>query len=630
MLAPLRSRASGSSWGVDPGAVRRSAQYDAGLAPAADPRDADPGRTFADRRLIIAAGSRRYRSLVTPGEDVIDPATFAGAIPPSPGVAPHVRIGRDRWLNLLWLAPAGLVLLVIAVVVARALRHTDTVREFIAAHPGTAVSPQEAAHPGFPAWVSVQHFFNLFLMMFIIRAGLQILADHPRLYWTRHSTPGREWLRVQKPVPADALWTAKQDSISLPRHVGLPGLRHSIGLARWWHLGADVLFLANGAVFYALLFGTGQWRRLVPTTWAVFPNALSVMIQYLSLDWPVDDGWVAYNGLQLIAYFVTVFVAAPLALLTGLGMSPALSTRFKRVSKLLSIQVARSVHFLVLVWFLVFIVTHVTFVAATGLVRNLNHMYAGRDDTSWVGLAVFAASLVLCVAAWVAATPFTLRHPRVVQRVGFALIGPAQRLFEHVDSSPGEYTEDDISPYFWHNGRYPDSDEYEQLRAGAFADYRLHVGGLVDRPVDLSLAELRALPYHEQITQHFCIQGWSGVAKWGGVSMGTILDLVGPRSEARWVVFYSLADGSDGGRYYDAHPIEQMSSELTMLAYDMNGEPLSFGHGAPLRLRNEIQLGFKQVKWIGGIELVADFADIGSGYGGYNEDHEFFGYRQTI
>jgi DMSO/TMAO reductase YedYZ molybdopterin-dependent catalytic subunit len=257
-------------------------------------------------------------------------------------------------------------------------------------------------------------------------------------------------------------------------------------------------------------------------------------------------------------------------------------------------------------------------------------MYALRDDSGWVGFAVFSLSMVVCIVAWVAATPFTLRRPRLVQRIGYALIGPAQRLFEHVDSSPGEYTEKDISPYFWHNGAYPDSEEYQRLFVGGFADYRLHVGGLVEHPVELSLAELRALPFHEQITQHFCIQGWSGVAKWGGVSMQTILDLAVPRPDAEWVVFYSLGDGADRGIYYDAHPIEQMSYRLTMLAYDMNGEPLSFGHGAPLRLRNETQLGFKQVKWIGGIELVADFADIGSGYGGYNEDHEFFGYRQSI
>jgi sulfoxide reductase catalytic subunit YedY len=238
--------------------------------------------------------------------------------------------------------------------------------------------------------------------------------------------------------------------------------------------------------------------------------------------------------------------------------------------------------------------------------------------------------MVIVVIGWVAATPVTLRHPRAVQRIGYFLIGPVQRLFEHLDATPGEYTEKDISPYFWHNGQYPDSAEYQTLLDGDFADYRLRVDGLVDRPVELSLSQLRALPYHEQITQHFCIQGWSGIAKWGGVSMQTILDLVEPQPEAKWVVFYSLGDGPDQGIYYDAHPIEQMTNHLTMLAFDMNGEPLTYGHGAPLRLRNEIQLGFKQVKWIKGIEFVAHFSEVGGGYGGYNQDHEFFGYRQSI
>ena len=112
--------------------------------------------------------------------------------------------------------------------------------------------------------------------------------------------------------------------------------------------------------------------------------------------------------------------------------------------------------------------------------------------------------------------------------------------------------------------------------------------------------------------------------------MQAILDLVQPKPGAKWVVFYSLGDGPEKGIYYDAHPLEQMSYELTMLAYDMNGEPLSFGHGAPLRLRNENQLGFKMVKWIKGIEFVDTFDHLGGGFGGYNEDHEFFGYRQSI
>jgi methionine sulfoxide reductase catalytic subunit len=572
--------------------------------------------------------SAGYRARLTRGEERIDPQSWAGSLPVATGIAPRLRVGRDRWFNLLWLLPISLVGLLGAVAGAQGLRDMPIIQRFIARYPGTIVS--SGTNPGLPWWVEAQHFLNVFFMVLIIRAGLQILADHPRLYWTRHSTPGRDWFRIQNPVPEDPLWTAKADSVSLPRHVGLPGLRHSIGLARWWHLGMDVLWLVNGAVFYVLLFSTGQWRRIVPTTWKVFPAAASVLVQYLSLHWPTEMGWTAYNGLQLLAYFITVFVAAPMALITGLGMSPALSTRFKWVSRRLSIQLARSLHFLVLVWFLFFIIIHVTLVFTTGLLRNLNHIYADRNDATWVGFGIFCGVMVLLVAVWVAATPFTLRHPRVVQRVGFAMVGPFQRLFEHVDATPGEYSDDDISPYFWHNGAFPTTEGYQRLFDEGFASWRLKVEGLVDNPVELSLDQLRGLPRHEQITQHFCIQGWSGVAKWAGVSMAAILDLVRPRPEARWVVFYSLGDGPDSGLYYDAHPIEQMRYHLTMLAYEMNGEPLSFGHGAPLRLRNEVQLGFKQVKWLAGLDFVADFSEVGGGHGGYNPDHEFFGYRQSI
>ncbi len=120
------------------------------------------------------------------------------------------------------------------------------------------------------------------------------------------------------------------------------------------------------------------------------------------------------------------------------------------------------------------------------------------------------------------------------------------------------------------------------------------------------------------------------MAKWGGVATRALLDIVKPSAKARYAVFYSFADGSDGGRYYDVHAIRNLRHELSIVAYEMNGEPLSVLHGAPLRLRCENQLGFKMVKWISAIELVEGFADLGAGQGGYNEDHEFYGYRMPI
>ncbi len=570
-----------------------------------------------------------YRNEIHTAEDIIDVETYGGGFDLTRrATAPKLRIGRDRWFNLLWLIPIGFALLIAGVAVGKGLHNMPAVQSFIQRHPGT---DSAGVTPGLPAWIGWTHFFNLFMMMFIIRTGIQILCDHPRLYFSRNATPGKdEWLRVGPPVPDDELWTANADTVALPPQLGLPGFRHSIGLARWWHLGVDVLWLVNGAVFYVLLFATGQWRHIVPTSWDVFPNAASVAIQYLSLDWPTDNGWVAYNGLQLLSYFTTVFIAAPAALITGLGMSPALSQRVHWLSKRLSIQHARSLHFVVLVYFLFFILVHVTMVLTTSALRNLNHMFASRDDNSWIGFGIFAAAMVVTAIAWVWATPFTIRHPRVIQRVGYALVGPFQRMLEQLDPKPGAFTEKDISPHHWRNGRLPETVEYKELEQNDFKDWRLKVYGLVEHPMEFSLEDLMALPYHEQISQHFCIQAWSGVAKWGGVQMKTIMDIVKPLPEAKWAVFYSMGLGATGGIYYNAHHIGQMDHHMTMLAYNMNDQPLPYLHGRPLRLRNELQHGFKLVKWIKGIEFVADYRDIGSGYGGYSEDHKYFGRHQTL
>jgi sulfoxide reductase catalytic subunit YedY len=548
-------------------------------------------------------------------------------LPPRQGIVPQVRIGK-RWYSTLWALPIGAALLLVIVAACQSLREFDGIEAFITIYPGVPhAAPSVEA--GFPWWLRLQHFVNMLFMMFIIRAGIQILADHPRLYWSRDCTPGTEWFRFQHPVPMDRVWTAKDDAVTLPAWLGIPGLRHTIGLARWWHFSVNGLWVLNGVVFYALLFSSEQWRRIVPLTWEVFPNALSTAIQYGSLDFPVDQGWTRYNGLQQLTYFITVFVAAPVSIVTGLMQGPAISNKLGWFGRLLNRQAARSVHFISFGWFVLFIVAHGAMVFATGLRQNTNHMFAGVHDASWSGFALFLPAMIVLTVAWLWASPFTINNARLVQRVGRFMVGWLKGLAEWWDPR-SQLTEKDISPHFWPNGTMPSSQEYEALLAGGFAAYRLRIGGLVERPLELSLAELRALPRQEQITTHFCIQGWSGVAKWGGVPIKRILDLVDPKPEARYAVFYSLADGGDGGRYYDVHKLSNMRHDLTILAYDMNGASLSVLHGAPLRLRCENELGFKMVKWIAAIEFVSDFADLGAGQGGYNEDHEFFGYRMPI
>lgn len=552
-------------------------------------------------------------------------------------MVPAIRIGR-RWVSTAWLVPLTIAALIVGVAIAQHLRQHEWMQEFILRYPGTS-APRGGIEPGLPGWLRWSHLFNIVFMMFIIRAGLQILADHPRLYLNSGSTPGTAWLRLRGPIPADRLdpaeptrvWTAKDDSVSLPKWLGIPGVRHTIGLARWWHFTFDTLWLLNGVVFYVLLFATGQWRRIVPQSWDVIPNAASTMVQYLSLDFPVNDGFVAYNALQLTAYFLTVFVFAPLAFVTGILQAPAIAARFGLGAGPANRQVARSVHFLILAWMVFFIAIHTIMVFTTGLLGNLNHIVFGTDTESYWALVIYLLAMGVIIALWLLASPVTLRYPRVVQRVGRFAVGWIKGLMEWVHPK-AEYSERDISPYFWPNGTLPASSTYRELAAGNWSGYTLRVGGQVENPTELSYADLLAMPKHDQITQHYCIQGWSGVAKWGGVRMADILDIVRPLPSARWVVFYSMADGSEpgGGRYYDCHRISHMRHPMALLAYEMNDSPLTETHGAPLRLRNEVELGFKQVKWIESIEFVDSFDHIGKGQGGYNEDHEYFGFRMPI
>ncbi len=389
-------------------------------------------------------------------------------------------------------------------------------------------------------------------------------------------------------MPTGRVWTAKDDAVTLPGWLGIPGLRHTIGLARWWHFSVNLLWTLNGIAFYALLFSTDQWRRLVPITWGVFPAALSTAIQYASLNFPVDQGWTRYNGLQQLSYFITVFVAAPTSIATGLLQSPAISNRLGWDGRVLNRQLARSIHFISFAWFVLYILAHGTMVFVTGLRQNTNHMFAGVENSSWAGLLPFVMAMTVAAAAWAVASPFTLRHARLVQHTGAFMIGWLKGLAEWWDPK-AQFTEKDISPHFWPNGTMPHSAEFYALAADRFTHYRLRVGGLVERPQEFSLADLKTMPKQEQITEHFCIQGWTGVAKWGGVPIRHILGLVKPAPDARYAVFYSLADGGDGGRYYDAHRMLNMRHALTILAYEMNGAPVSVA--AAVRERTRFQDG---------------------------------------
>lgn len=278
-----------------------------------------------------------------------------------------------QWIKLVVLLAVGAVAAAaILVLAARGVTTLPGVPEFLEKYPGAYDLP-DTVEPGFPWWAQWAHFLNIFLIVLIIRSGYQV--------------------RTQQKPPA--FWTPKRG-----------GKKISINL--WLHQSLDILWMANGLIFVVLLFVSGRWMRIVPSSWDAVPNALSALLQYMTLDWPVETGWVNYNSLQQIMYFVVVFIAAPLAAITGLRMSEFWPKNAKTLNKVYPVEVARAIHFPTMLFFVLFILIHVFLVFATGALRNLNHMFGGTDVVNWVGFWLFAAAIAITAAGWYAARPLVL------------------------------------------------------------------------------------------------------------------------------------------------------------------------------------------------------------------------------
>ena len=337
-------------------------------APAVSAQQAPaPKQTSAPQAQQAAAPTQAPALKQAPAPQQAQPAVPAEPREPSRVAALASRAGRAALWALAVVAAAG-----IAVLAARGLTTLPGVPEFMRRYPGEyapAVQPDE----GFPAWARWSHFLNFFFMVLIVRTGLLV----------RHQ---------QKPP---AFFTPKRG-----------GKKVSIYL--WLHTSIDLLWLANGVAFVVLLFVSGHWARIVPTSWEVFPNALSAALQYATLEWPAENGWVNYNALQQLMYFAVVFIAAPLAAITGVRMSSWWPERATRLSRAFPAPVARAVHYPVMLFFVLFVVVHVFLVLSTGALRNLNHMFAGTDRVSWAGFAWFAGGLLVTAAVTWAARPLVL------------------------------------------------------------------------------------------------------------------------------------------------------------------------------------------------------------------------------
>lgn len=329
----------------------------------------------------IAVAPTAPETAVVARPDVSVPLPFTrtvwnGSAPRHPAAEPAASKLRPTGLQAIGglFAAAGLAVAAgAAIVLVRAFLSLSFMQDFLTTYPGEYHLPA-GAPVGIPGWIGWQHFFNIFLMALIIRSGLRVRSEkRPTAFWTPRGNP-----------------------------------KGKISLTLWFHQGLDLLWIVNGVIFVVLLFVTGQWMRLVPTSWDVFPNALSAALQYVSFDWPTENGWVNYNSLQQLAYFTIVFLAAPVAIATGFRMSGLWPKKAAGLSKAYPIEVARALHFPTMLFFTAFIVVHVALVLLTGMLRNLNHMFASQDVVSWTGFWVFVLSLVVIAGGWVAARPLVL------------------------------------------------------------------------------------------------------------------------------------------------------------------------------------------------------------------------------
>ncbi len=481
---------------------------------------------------------------------------------------------------------------------------------------------------GFPMWINISHWVNFFFLILIIRSGLSILVDHPRLYWNNGCGPETEWIRFTPVVfPKDKTWTAKQDSRYISPVAGLPGYLHTVGIARSWHFITVPFFILNGVIFIFLLLYTDQWKRLVPASLQIIPDSWNVFVHYATFNMPIEpNGFYHFNALQQLAYFSVIFVMTPLAMLTGLAMSPAIDSRFHWYQKLFfNRQTARSFHFLIMLCYVIFIIVHVALVALTGLHKNMNHIILNKsNDPSSIGLWVGIIIVAFVIGFNMLAHWLSWRKQRTLQFLEKTINESLWLKTINKFKPKKYYTKKDISPYFWPNGKMPDSKEWKNLKGNNFKDYKLKIYGLVENPVELSLDDLKKMGREETIEMHSCIQGWTGIAEWAGVPMKEIIDLVKPHANVTTVAFYSFGEGLYGGIYYDTNTLDNCMKPKSILAWEMNYEALPIEHGAPIRLRVENQLGYKMVKWISAIEFVETYKTIGKGFGGKNEDDEYF------
>lgn len=342
-------------------------------------------------------------------------------------------------------------------------------------------------------------------------------------------------------------------------------------------------------VYYVLLFAIGQWRRYIPTSWAIFPQAWDDVLTYLSVELPPLLPNEPLDAIQKLTYAAVIFVLAPFQIFTGAAQSPAVEARFSWYVRLFGgRQSARSLHFLGLIAFVVFLGVHLSMVFFWGWGQLHALMIFGEVRDTHLAVALSFVIIAALVVIHASATVWSLRRPRSAQKVLGAIVRPARLSLLRPLASAQNYRADEVSAEHRVNGKPPCSTAYKVMAVHNFADWTLEVGGLVENTLTLKLEDVMSL--REKQTQrvlHNCVQGWSSIGQWGGLPLRDLVSMVKPLPGARYLCFLTLQEtGRDepsapgSGQFYEVLDLELADDPQTLLAYEMNGQPLPIEHGA--------------------------------------------------
>jgi DMSO/TMAO reductase YedYZ molybdopterin-dependent catalytic subunit/thiosulfate reductase cytochrome b subunit len=458
------------------------------------------------------------------------------------------------------------------------------------------------------ALVRVTHWTTAVSFLVLVLSGIAILLAHPRLYWGEAGAVGGPSL-VDLPLP-----------FVLDVPIRGPG-RYLHFLAAWIIVATGIVYVVGGLL-------TRHFRRdLVPGRGELTLGALRrVVASHLRFERSSEEELASYNVLQRVSYATVVFVVFPLIVWTGLGMSPAaVSVLPFLASAWGGQQTARTLHFVLACGLVLFLVVHVALVALTGFRARMQGMITGRRTTApepAASAGVSRRAVIKTGLGAVAGVGVFGGGMRLLDRCGLVpanhrgiyglsetLTYAGQRLLTKLPSMAREFDRSQISTVIPVNGKAPTTPPYEALRSGGFADWRLAIDGLVDRPGRLSLAEIKAFPARSHITHQACEEGWSFIAEWTGVPLSRVLEHVGIRPEAKYVFFFTFDD------WWDSIDMEDALHPQTLLAYGMNGTDIPLDHGAPLRLKVTRQLGYKSLKYLLRMTVTDTAQGIGDGLG---------------